>query len=130
MYFNFKWHIVYSSYISILTSTNLSRNQLSTWRHYTQERWLIIDLFSQWHAISYKTFPRTHLKTRKSSGTAENPALPQILLCDIQIDMLPANVCLPYRSIVTPNLSDLDFDLSKSLKVKSDGAVGLTCITC
>ncbi len=38
---------------------------------------------------------------------------------------LLTNICIKYRSPTTQNLSDLDFDLSRSLKVKCDSAIGL-----
>ncbi len=47
----------------------------------------------------------------------------QILFCDIQIKLVISSI--PYRSATTQNLSDLDFDLSRSLKVKFDSAIGL-----
>ncbi len=52
---------------------------------------------------------------------AENPARQQCPVCDMQIKVvisLLANISIPYRSPTTQNLSDLDFDLSMSLKVK------------
>ncbi len=38
-----------------------------------------------------------------------------------------SNVCIQYRSATAQNLSDLEFDLSRSnvLKVKCDGVIGL-----
>ncbi len=54
----------------------------------------------------------------------ENPARPKILLCDIQITILPAKLCISDTS-TTQILSDLDSDLSTSTKVKSDGVIGL-----
>ncbi len=66
-------------------------------------------------------------KTRKTAGTAENPARQQTPFCDIQmvVILLLANISYPYRYPTTENLSDLDFDLSRSLKVKSDGVIRL-----
>ncbi len=66
------------------------------------------------------------LKT-KTAGTAENPARQQTPFCDIQVVviLLLANISIPYRYPTTENLSDLDFDLSMSLKVKSDGVIRL-----
>ncbi len=39
--------------------------------------------------------------------------------------LLLANISIPYRYPTTENLTDLDFDLSRSLKVKSDGVIRL-----
>ncbi len=36
-----------------------------------------------------------------------------------------ANMCIAYRSPTMKNLSDLDFDLSRSLKVKFNSAIGI-----
>ena len=66
-------------------------------------------------------------ETRNTFGTAESPARPQILLCDIEINILTGKY-ITYSHPVSFNtqyLGDLDFDLSVSLKVKSDGAVSL-----
>ncbi len=57
-----------------------------------------------------------YLYTRRNDGIAEDP---QTLLCDIQINILPTM----YRSLTAQTVSDLD--VSRSLKVKCDGAVGL-----
>ncbi len=53
-------------------------------------------------------------QTRKTAGTAENPARQQTPFCDIQmiVILLLANISIPYRYPTTENLSDLDFDLS------------------
>ncbi len=64
------------------------------------------------------------ISTPKTFGTAVKPTSPQILLCRIQINTLPMNLCITYSSPTTQNLSELDFSLSRSLKVKSDGVVG------
>ncbi len=68
-------------------------------------------------------------QTRKTAGTAENPARQQTPFCDIQmiVILLLANIYIPYivRYPTTENLSDLGFDLSRSLKVKSDGVIRL-----
>ena len=40
------------------------------------------------------------------------------------VNKLLANICIPYRYPTTQNLRDLEFDLSKPLKVKCDSAVG------
>ncbi len=66
------------------------------------------------------------METRKTSGTAENPTHKQTTFRDIQIKvviLLLANISIPCRSPSTQNQSD--FDLSRSLKVKSDGVIGL-----
>ncbi len=68
------------------------------------------------------------METRNTPGTAENTARQQTPLCDIQIKvviLLLANICIPYRSPTTETLSDLDCDLSRSLKVKSNDVIGL-----
>ena len=67
------------------------------------------------------------MKTRKTAGTAENPARQQTPFCHIQIVviLLLANIFIPYRYPTTENLSDLDFDLSRSVNVKFDSAIGL-----
>ena len=63
-------------------------------------------------------------KDRWDSG---KPPRQQILFCDTQMcgNKPQANICKPYRSATTQNLSDLEFDLSRSLKVKCNGAIGL-----
>ncbi len=43
-----------------------------------------------------------------------------MLLCDTQINILPTL----YSSLATENLNDIDFDLSRSHKVKSGSADG------
>ncbi len=60
---------------------------------------------------------------RKTAGAAENH--PDY--CDIQkvVILLLANISVPYRYPTTENQSDLDFDLSKSVNVKFDNAIGL-----
>ncbi len=65
--------------------------------------------------------------TRKTAGTAENPARQPKPFCDIQMVVISllANISIPYRYHTTENLSDLDFDLSRSLNVKFDNAIGL-----
>ncbi len=57
----------------------------------------------------------------------ENPARQQTPFCDIQmvVILLLANISIPYRYPTTENLSDLDFDLSRSVNVKFDNAIGL-----
>ncbi len=67
------------------------------------------------------------ITTRKTAGTAENPARHPTPFCDIQmvIILLLANISIPYRYPTTENLSDLDFDLSRSVNVKFDNAIGL-----
>ncbi len=66
-------------------------------------------------------------ETRKTAGTAENPARQQTPFCDIQmvVLLLLANISIPYRYPTTENLSDLDFELSRSVNVKFDNAIGL-----
>ncbi len=46
--------------------------------------------------------------TRKTAGTAENPACKQTPFCDIQmvVILLLANISIPYRYPTTENLSD------------------------
>ncbi len=39
--------------------------------------------------------------------------------------LLLVNISIPYRYPTNENLCDLDFDLSRSLKVKSDGVIRL-----
>ncbi len=51
---------------------------------------------------------------------SENSARPQLLLCDIQIKKLSAHIS---ESPTTEYASD--FDLSRSPKLNSDGAIGL-----
>ncbi len=65
--------------------------------------------------------------TRKTAGTAENSARQQTPYCDIKmvVTLLLANISIPYRYPTTENLSDLDFDLSRSVNVKFDNAIGL-----
>ncbi len=62
--------------------------------------------------------------TRKTAGTAENPAHPQILLHDIQINVTSISMC-NIRSPAIQHASDLDFDLLRSPKLKCDGVTGL-----
>ncbi len=81
-------------------------------------------------------------KDRWDSG---KPRCQQILFCDIQIKVVisrrqiyvygmslrfwvVADVygIIPYTTATTQNLSDIDFDLSRSLKVKSNGVIRLT----
>ncbi len=74
--------------------------------------------------------PDVHLlqtKTRKTAGTAENPARQQTPFCDVQmvVTLLLANISIPYRYPTTENLSDLDFVLSRSLMVYSDVVIEL-----
>ncbi len=64
---------------------------------YHMERHLFLPLLV---FISYK-------QTRKTARTAENPSHPQIILCDIQINMLQTM----YISPNIQNLSDFGFDL-------------------
>ncbi len=71
-------------------------------------------------------FPRTHLERPLGQWKTHYP---RIILNDIQINMLPANVCKMYSSSTIHNLSDLNTDLSQSLKVKCDAAVGLSPYT-
>ena len=66
--------------------------------------------------------------TRKTAGTAKNPACHQTTFCDIQIKvviLLLVNISIPCKFPSTQNPSDLDFDLSGSLQVKSDDVIGL-----
>ncbi len=49
---------------------------------------------------------------------------PQIILCDIQINISAANVCILCRSPAIQNVSELDFDPSGSLNAKYHGAIG------
>ncbi len=74
--------------------------------------------------------PNRIIITRKTAGTAENPAHQQTpfhLFYDIQmvVTLLLANIYIPYGYPTTENLSDLDFDLSRSVNVKFDNAIGL-----
>ncbi len=62
--------------------------------------------------MSYRKF-KSKIKT---AGTEENAACPQILLYDIQINMLAANICVMYSFPTIHNLGDLNFDLSRSRK--------------
>ncbi len=39
--------------------------------------------------------------------------------------LLLANISIPYRYPTTENLNDLDFDLSRSVNVNFDAAIGL-----
>ncbi len=66
-------------------------------------------------------------QTRKTAGTAENPASQQTPFYDIHmvVILLLANISIPHRYSTTENLSDLDFDLSRSVNVKFDNAIGL-----
>ncbi len=63
----------------------------------------------------------------RTLGQQKDIARQQTPFCDIQmvIILLLANISIPYRYLTTENLSDLDFDLSRSLKVKSDGVIRL-----
>ena len=66
-------------------------------------------------------------KDRWDSGKPRPPT--NLDLCHIQIKEVTlhlANISIPCRSPSTQNQSDLDFDLSRSLKVKSDDVIGLT----
>ncbi len=66
-------------------------------------------------------------KNKKDRCDSENHTRQQTPFCDIQmvVILLLANISIPYRFPTTENLSDLDFDLSRSLKVKNDGVIGL-----
>ncbi len=63
-------------------------------------------------------------KDRWDSG---EPRRQQTPFCDIQIKVVINcwHISVPYRSPTTQNVSDLDFDLSRSFKVKSNGATKL-----
>ena len=63
-------------------------------------------------------------KDRWDSG---KPRPPTNTFCDIQmvVLLLLANISIPYRYPTTENLSDLDFELSRSVNVKFDNAIGL-----
>ncbi len=63
------------------------------------------------------TKTKTNKKDRWDSG---KPHRQQVLFFDSQI-----NICILYRSATTQNLSDLDFDPPRSLKVKFDTGIGL-----
>ena len=69
------------------------------------------------------------IHTRKTAGTAENPAANKFSLFDIQmvVLLLLENIytSIAYRSGTTQNLNDLDFVLSRSLKINFDSAIGL-----
>ena len=73
--------------------------------------------------LPYSTY-NVCLKHERLAGTAVNvnPARSKIILRDIQVN-LPANICTTYRSHTIENLGDLDFDLSMSLTVVSNGAL-------
>ncbi len=63
--------------------------------------------------------------TKKTTGTVENPARPQIILCDTMHDYYITtqhihNEQLSYHS---KSLNYLKFDISRSLKVICDGAI-------
>ncbi len=63
-------------------------------------------------------------RTRKASGTAENPARQQILFCvQIKVVYTAGKYMFTYISLTTQNLSDLD--LSRTLKVICDRGIGL-----
>ncbi len=53
------------------------------------------------HAQLHKPGSLKAQTTRKTAATAQNPTSPQTPLCEIQIGMLPANVCIAYRSHIT-----------------------------
>ncbi len=59
-------------------------------------------------------------------GTVEKTFHPQLLLCDIHINMLSASKYIMYRSPTTQYASDLDLDFSRSPKDKCGGAIGLS----
>ncbi len=85
------------------------------------------DLFyhNKFMNISYENYTfSTHWYLqllKKGCWYSRNTRHTQIALCDIHI-MLLANICITYRSPMTPNPSNLDFNLSRSLKVKYNGA--------
>ena len=59
---------------------------------------------------------------------AENPAANKFSFVTSRLRWKYATgkyIYIPYRSATTQNLSDLDFDLSRSRKVKFEGAIGL-----
>ena len=67
--------------------------------------------------------PPTHTNNnnKKDHWDSGNRAHQQTTVYDIQIKvviLLLANISIPCRSPSTQNLNDLDFDLSRSLKVK------------
>ncbi len=63
-------------------------------------------------------------KDRWDSGKTRTPTNKAFLWHpEMVVILLLANICIPYRYPTTENLSDLGFDLSKSLKVKSDGVI-------
>ena len=70
-------------------------------------------------------------KDRWDSGKHRLGAYQQTPFPDIQIKhvkvviLLLANIFIPHRCPTTENLNDLEFDLSRSLKVKFDSAIGL-----
>ncbi len=66
----------------------------------------------------------TEIKTRQIAATVENPTHPQSLMWYLHwyVTISTSNLCRTYRSRMTQNLSDLNFDLSWSLKVNSNGA--------
>ncbi len=68
-----------------------------------------------------------NLKQERPLGQRKTPPANKLPFCDIQmvVILLLANISIPYRYPTTENLSDLDFDLSRSLKVKSDGVIRL-----
>ncbi len=77
----------------------------------------------------YITASSSNNNNKKDRWDSGKPRRQQILFFDIQMKVVISrrqiNMCIPYRSATTQNLCDLGFDLSRSLKVKSDDAVGL-----
>ncbi len=64
-------------------------------------------------------------KDRWDSGKPRPPNKHLFVTSRKVVILLLAKVSIPYRYPTTENLSDLDFDLSRSLKGKSDGVIGL-----
>ncbi len=64
----------------------------------------------------------------RNKRDSRKPSCQQILFYDIQIKMVISpqeNICISNGSPTTQNLSDLDFDFSRSFNVKYEGAIGL-----
>ncbi len=64
-------------------------------------------------------------KDRWDSGKPRRLHKPFLWHIDYRGNKILANICITYMSPTTQNLSEVDFDLSRSLKVKCHGVIGL-----
>ena len=97
--------------------------------------------WSVWYFLRYFLNTRTHTVkvinptmqrisrfNKKDRWDSEKPRRQQILFCDIQNKVVISRrqiYVYHMKSSTTQNLTPLDFDLSRSLKVKYEGAIGL-----